>query len=571
MRFRFWLLCIVCAAAIQSFSLDRNAFTFTTYDLSVRVEPEQQRLAVRGKLTLRNDSAVAQKNAVLQISSSLDWRSIQVDGKPVQFVSQVYTSDIDHTGALSEAIVTLPREILPKQSVELEIGYEGVIPLDATRLSRIGVPDEKAGNSDWDQISPAISAVRGIGYVAWYPVATEAANLSDGTSVFETAGKWKAREQDSRMRLNFCTSATATVVMNDRTVPGGSPGATTGDMTSTCSEHSFETLGVTVPTFAVAPFARAEQGPARFYFLPDHQQQANVYMQAARDASAFITDWFGNKPDVIVEIAELPAPGAAPYESGTMLLAPFEPADPKLAQMLLAHELAHSYFYSPRPWIYEGLAHFAQALWREQQAGRPAALDYMSLHRTPLVQAENSAAPDATSSTARSLISTADEDFYRGKAMFVWWMLRDMVGEPALKKAIASYRPEYDKEPSYVQRLLEAQSHRDLEWFFDDWVYRDRGLPDFRIASAPPRQLLNGAYMVAVTVENLGAAGAEVPVTVRMDAGDITKRLEVRGKSSATVRIEVPSSPKEVIVNDGSVPESNTANNSFQIQNADKH
>ena len=42
---------------------------------------------MRGNLTLRNDSATAQKNISLQISSSLGWRSIQLDGKPVQFVS----------------------------------------------------------------------------------------------------------------------------------------------------------------------------------------------------------------------------------------------------------------------------------------------------------------------------------------------------------------------------------------------------------------------------------------------------------------------------------------------------
>src|SRR6266403_1584705 len=94
----------------------------------VLYEVEQQRLAVRGKLTLRNDSASAQKNISLQVSSTLDWRSIQVSGKPVQFVTQPYTSDIDHTGALSEAIVTLPQAVPPKGTIELDIGYEGTIP-----------------------------------------------------------------------------------------------------------------------------------------------------------------------------------------------------------------------------------------------------------------------------------------------------------------------------------------------------------------------------------------------------------------------------------------------------------
>ena len=90
------------------FSLDREAFSFTNYDLNVQVDPEQHRLGVRGKITLRNDSSTPQKIAVLQISSSLDWRSIKAGDKAVQFVTQPYTSDIDHTGGLSEAIVTLP-------------------------------------------------------------------------------------------------------------------------------------------------------------------------------------------------------------------------------------------------------------------------------------------------------------------------------------------------------------------------------------------------------------------------------------------------------------------------------
>ena len=93
---------------------------------------------------------------MLQISSSLNWRSIKAGDKPLQFVAQPYTSDIDHTGALSEAIVTLPETVAPKGTIELEIGYEGVIVLDATRLTRIGAPETTARSTDWDQISSKI-------------------------------------------------------------------------------------------------------------------------------------------------------------------------------------------------------------------------------------------------------------------------------------------------------------------------------------------------------------------------------------------------------------------------------
>src|SRR4051812_896414 len=121
MMFRFTLLSLFLLGASAARALDREAFSFTNYDLNLQVDPEQHRLGVRGKLTLRNDSTTPQKVAVLQISSSLDWRSVKAVDKTLQFVTQPYTSDIDHTGGLSEAIVTLPAPIPPKGTIELEI------------------------------------------------------------------------------------------------------------------------------------------------------------------------------------------------------------------------------------------------------------------------------------------------------------------------------------------------------------------------------------------------------------------------------------------------------------------
>src|ERR1700674_3306541 len=141
MNFRvvnFCFLLALCVSVGNAFSLDREAFAFANYVLNVQVEPEQHRLAVRGKVTLRNDSSQAEKTAILQSSSSLGWRSVKTGEKPLQFVSQIYPSDIDHSVALSEAIVSLPQVVVPKGALELEIAYEGVVPLDTTTLTRIG-------------------------------------------------------------------------------------------------------------------------------------------------------------------------------------------------------------------------------------------------------------------------------------------------------------------------------------------------------------------------------------------------------------------------------------------------
>jgi hypothetical protein len=563
-----WVLCILL---IHAHAIDREAFTFTRYSLDVGLEPAQQRLAVRGKITLRNDSAAPQKNLALQISSSLDWRSIRLDGQAAQFVSQPYTSDIDHTGALSEALVTLPQAIAPKGEVELEIGYEGIIPSDATRLTRIGVPAEVARHSDWDQIAKSFSAVRGIGYVAWYPIATESANLSDGNSVAETVAKWKARELQADMKIKIIHSGEDTPLI---LLCNGKAGGSRFDERISRSygvenECDFQPLGETVPLFAIGPYEGLDQPPVNISYLPDHKAAAQTYALAVRIAAPFVTEWFGTlkAPAEAREVVELSDPEASPYEGGSLLLTPLK-NDSKVARLTAIHQLAHAGFPSPRPWIYEGLADFAQAVYREQESGRQMALDYMGSHLDALVEAEKSLDRKRSQNIegGESLIDTNIEDLYRSKALYVWWMLRDMIGDDGLKKAIAAYRSDADTTPSYMQHLIEAQTKSDLGWFFDDWVYHDRGLPDFKVAAVYPWEPSRHAYVVTVTVENLGNAAAEVPLTLKMAEGQTTKRLLVHGKSKAIIRIEANSAPREIVVNDGSVPESDLSNNEYKIE-----
>jgi hypothetical protein len=567
----FGSLCVLCGLVFPAAALDREAFTFTKYDLDVRVEPEQQRLGVRGKITLRNDSESAQKNLVLQISSTLNWSSIQLDGKPVEFGSQIYNSDIDHTGALTEAIVTLPRPVRPKQAVELEIGYEGIIPQDATRLTRIGAPADVAKHSDWDQIGKSFTALRGIGYVAWYPVATEAASLSEGNSVFETVGRWKQRAARAEMmKIVFTHSdssgARPILFCNGRGSVLGYEEMGRAYLVQT--ECWFDSLATTVPVFLIGNFEALDKPAVNISFLPEHKSGAENYALAVEETAPFVTKWFGDhkqKP-FKAEVIELPDADAAPFESGNMRLMPLTGKDTTLL-LAAIQQLTHAAFPSSRPWIYDGLGRYAQLGFLQEEEGRPAVVEYLLNHRGALAESEKQNIAQGNNKAAEhSLISAADEFFVQAKAMSVWWMLRDMVGETALTAALHDYNSSDDKDASYMQKLIESQAHRDLQWFFDDWVYRDRGLPDFRIDSVYPRQLPTAGYMVTVTVENLGDAGAEVPVILQMENGEATQKLLVPGKSKAAVRIPAATMPQQVTVNDGSVPESDISNNIYKVQ-----
>ncbi len=577
------LVCWALLGAAPAMALDREAFIFTRYQLTVEVNPPQGRLAGHGTITLRNDSTAPQRRAVMQISSTLSWTSIRAGERAVAFVAQPFVSDVDHTGSVTEAIVTLPEEVPPGGSVELAVSYEGEVPADATRLTRIGTPEEMARRSEWDRVSPEFTAVRGAGYVAWYPMAAGSANLSDGEGLFLVLARWKERQARSSMRVRFQVEAppleTGMVLANGEVVPGAASG--TGGTWTT--EYVWEPLGHVTPTFAAANFRALLHGGARVYHLPGRESVAAQYAEAATALESLVAEWFGppKRRFELVEMAAMPAVSSsrpeavtralevAPYESGPMLFAPLRPLDRESMELGLVHHLTHASLRSPRFWVEEGAAHFAQALLREQQGGRSAALEYMGGQLPLLAATEKALAEDADdgeeAASMPSLVTATDEVFYRTKAMYVWWMLRDLVGEAALKRALRAYRAEEDDSPAYVQRLVEKESGKKLEWFFDDWVYRGRGLPDFRIAAAYPRPTLAGAYTVTVTVENLGGAGAEVPVTVRATGGYVTERVLVPANSKAVVRLQVPTRPLEATVNDASVPESDASNNSAPI------
>jgi len=543
--------------ASPAMALDREAFTFTNYDLTVRVEPEQQRLGVRGSISLRNDSSSPQKDVALQISSTLDWSSIKLKGKPLEFVGHEYTSDIDHTGSLSEAIVTLPEDLPPKGTVVLEVGYEGVIPLDVTRLTQIGMPEDKAKHEDWDQISKAFTAVRGIGYVAWYPVAVEEASLSEGDSVPEAVARWKARNADSAMSLRFESTSTAPVFFSGTTTAPGTHGKP--------NAFSLSRTGIDVPTFVIADYQKVAQDAATVYYLPGQEEAAKTYGEIAGQID------FGpiGHSSQSLQILGLPDADASSFVTGGMLLTALKPAMTNEAELSLVYAEARQRMVSSRAWIQEGLAHYAQAAFIEAQKGRPTALDYLSSHRAALVEAEKVKPPTGEAAsrweTDHSLINAPDDLYLQTKATAVWWMLKDMLESlPAV--ALAEYRAEDDKDAAYLEHLIEKNHPRDLGWFFDDWVYHDRGLPDFRIGSVFSSQTPSGGFLVTITVENPGGAGAEVPVTLRFQGGEIGRRLEVRAKSKASVRLEVAAKPLEAEVNDGSVPESDISNNTYKIE-----
>ena len=128
-------------------------------------------------------------------------------------------------------------------------------------------------------------------------------------------------------------------------------------------------------------------------FLLDDVFQIDRYdnLPGFSDASADVREAILNeaaRDGSKVVLVELTDPDALPYDAGSYYFVPMHSVPHAAAEVALARPVVHAMFASPRPWIREGLANFAQAIIREHQAGRAAALAYLGQFSPSLAIAE---------------------------------------------------------------------------------------------------------------------------------------------------------------------------------------
>jgi aminopeptidase N len=227
----------------------------------------------------------------------------------------------------------------------------------------------------------------------------------------------------------------------------------------------------------------------------------------------------------------------------------------------MVHGLTHAWLetetHAPPAWIDEGAASFMGSLWLEKTRGRTKALESLDADRQALALAEPSSPGE---SAGQPLAQATSPVYYRTKAAYVFWMLRDLAGDGALAAALRDYDSTKaagarDGASAELEKLIEQHAGRDLSWFFADWVDADKGLPDLAIDSVFPTLAQAGNTLVAVNLSNSGYASAEIPVTVQTDNNSVTQRILVPARGKADRRILIQGPPTEVQANDGAVPE----------------
>ena len=544
---------------------ERSALSFTDFDLDVRLRPAEGYLAVRALVIVRNGGNASLTRLPLQLSSTLNWEQIriigQAGGQAAPFTVAVLNSDTDHTGQLHEATVTLAQPLAPGASLQLDVTYSGTVALSAKRLLAIGTPQDVAEHSDWDRISADFTGLRGFGNVVWYPASAPPVILGDGARLFDEIGTHKLKLAGSHFRMGLTVEIAPGGSVPNIALINGHPAAlavvaasdaTVATIATAKAEDA--TLGFEAPSLFLANRTSHAVTNATLWMRPESEKNLATWANSAADVTPFLQRWLGKSPRSQLTILDLPEDGDIPFETAAMLATPIRAVAPEVLDGVLAHALTHAWVMSPRAWMSEGVAHFMGTLWIEKRDGRERALAALDNARPALALAE----PESPGAgDGQPLVACISPVYYRTKAAYVFWMLRDLVGDATLSAALRAYDPAKDAGADSFETLLEQAGQRhDLKWFFADWVYADKGLPDLSIETVyPSPAAVAGSYLVAVNMANNGYASVEAPVQVISDSASVTQRVMLQARSKAVQRILIQGTPTEVRLNDGTIPE----------------
>ena len=558
----------------------RDAERITALALDLHLQTAEQALAARSEVKVQNAGPTPLKEIRLQISSTLHWESARLNSataaQAIPFTQVRIQSDADHSGALNEIILSLAEPLVPGATIELGLRYAGAVPQAADRLTAIGTPDALAQQSDWDRISTAFTGLRGFGNVAWFPVASSPVFLGDGARLFEVLAEHRKRQASSKFSLQLTVEyppgmPPSIAVVNGHEVALTLTNANSDSEVAGIARANFEStaLGFDEPSLFLSRRTLHDIGKLRVWTVNSDEVADSDTIQpwtiAATDIEPLLISWLGARPTARLTILELPEAGDAPFESGALLATPLAP-DAGPAQLdglerTLAHALTHAWIQAQSPalrppWLNEGLANFMATLWVEKQHGRDVALRMLDggLGALAIAEPESPGAGDGD-----PLANAVQPAYARTKATYVFWMLRDLIGDGPLATALSSELKGTDTaavNANFEEQLKLAVKDKDLAWFFKDWIDADHGLPDLSIVGFFPNKASTpGSWIVAVDIANNGYAAAQVKLTIRSDSTSLSQRVLVPARGKVTPRILILGKPQAVQVNDGTVPE----------------
>ncbi len=423
-----------------------------TVDVEAVIDPGKKSLTASATLTLRNGGA-AKSGLLLQLHPAFKVDGASAGGAPAETVQK---------GTFLR--IGLPAAVEKDATVTLKIGYSGSVD-DANLPMRI----EKTGYA-----APG---------AFWHPL-TVYGDLFTGTMKIKLPSGLEVR-------------GTGTAGPVAKAADGWT--------------HAFEAKDPVFGFFfAYANWKTWTDGPVTLSYVTEGFPHSKAYAAAANEILKFYASLWGPLPWTRIDLVESDLPewvgGISP--ANLIFLNSKLMGSGAVPESLLAHELAHQWWgnlvpvsiqlqgYSP--WLSEGLACYADALFLESKYGKARMEQHLA--KAGLIYLERMLdLPDVAISKCWWYHPQYFAVIYM-KGGLAFHLLRERMGAPAFGAALRDYAMEYRFKAGGVadfMGLCDKAGGKPTKDLFDQWIAGD-GFPHLKIEKVEP------GTPVKVTVKQVG-------------------------------------------------------------------
>jgi hypothetical protein len=293
-------------------------------------------------------------------------------------------------------------------------------------------------------------------------------------------------------------------------------------------------------------------GNIHAFFLPQHANAANDWVQTAQKEQEFYSSLYGPAPSGKLSIVELPADTVPAVWSPELVAISAKEIGNKVNYRLLANLIAHQWWgvdVSPATkndyWVTEGLSRYSEVRYVEDiagQAGFEEATKDMEVgalahDETPLAQVGKL---DTFSPEFQSL--TTD------KGGMIMHMLRWYIGPQKYDQAIKAVATQFANKPISGQQFrqtIEQVAGEKLTAFFAQWL-DGTSAPEFKDKYTVYR-VKNGFRVAGEITQDLDLFSMPLEIRVDTDGKSETKRIQVQGTASQYA-VDTFGRPRKIIL-----------------------
>lgn len=241
--------------------------------------------------------------------------------------------------------------------------------------------------------------------------------------------------------------------------------------------------------FAVGRLDSASCLPITAWVYPQNQQKGFYDYALANRILSFFTEYIAPFPFQKLANVQSTTIFGGMENASAIFYTESSVTGNRKSEDLLAHEIAHQWFGDMATeknfahlWLSEGFATYMTDIYIKHQYGRDSMVKRLQKERQQIIDFSKKNRRAVVDSTM-DLMSLLNANSYQ-KGSWILHMLRNEVGDSVFQKIIQTYYQQYkgsNADTRDFQKVAEAISGKDLQTFFDQWLYQP-GIPQVAVS-----------------------------------------------------------------------------------------